>query len=197
MGRRRRKDRASALAKAETRASLEDPQTSLANADDWLYEAFGAISTPAGVTVSRQTALTHSPFWRGVTLLSRDVGKLPFNVFRTVSNPDGQDGKERDRNHPASFLLRKRPNAYTTSGVFRTAMQMCALIEGNAYALIERVAGRPVSMLPLCGYEVVPAIESGVLRYMIRFPQDPRIVESMDILHIRGVSCDGWATSIE
>jgi HK97 family phage portal protein len=162
--------------------------TTLADADDWLYDAFGATESAAGVRVNRKSALTHSPVWRGVWLVSRDVAKLPLNVILRAEN-----GKEQATDHPAYALLKRRPNPEMSSFYFRQTLQAHALLDGNGRAYIDRLNdGTPIGLYPLLPDTVTTVRVDGVLWYVYE-PEgnDPRRIPATDMLDIRGLGLDG------
>ena len=86
-----------------SRRSMENPSTPLSDPDPWLVDAWGGGLTSSGIAVNHETALTYSPVWRATNLISRDVAKLPFFVYRRSGS-----GKERDTSHAAYTLLRHK-----------------------------------------------------------------------------------------
>ncbi|MGF3028132.1 phage portal protein, partial [Methylobacterium aquaticum] len=106
--------------------SLDDPDLAAA--------LRGGRDTDAGIAVNEWAALKNSTFFRAVTLISSSIGMLPIHLMR---RPAG--GKaEKARDHPLFKVLHKRPNAFQTPFEFKSYMQTCALLDGNAYALIIR-----------------------------------------------------------
>src|SRR5690554_5095029 len=73
----------------------------------------GGISTPAGVTVDENSALTYAAVWKAVNVISGAVAKLPCVVYRR----DSRGNKERYAEHPGHRLLHRAPNA--TMGPFQ------------------------------------------------------------------------------
>src|SRR5688500_12068139 len=92
------------------RRSIENPSTSLSNPAEWLYEALGAGKSSSGISINHHAALTYPAFWRGVNLISRDVGKLPLIIYRREG-----EGKARATEHHAYRLLKRRPNSEMTA----------------------------------------------------------------------------------
>lgn len=170
------------------RRSIENPSTSLSNPADWLYDALGARAASSGVSINRETALTYAAFWRGVNLISRDVGKLPIIIYRRSG-----EGKERATEHPAYRLLKRRPNAEMTALVFKQTLQAHALTMGNGYAYIfRRGDGRPMDLVPLAPDKTFPVRESKQLFYVTKLENDePRKLLPENVLHIKGLSYDG------
>lgn len=168
--------------------SLENPKTSLSDPDEWFVDAVGGGTTKAGVRVNSKTALGYPPFWRGVNIICNGVAKLAFHVYRT--NDSG--GGDRDKQHPAYKLLRRKPNPFMTAGVFKKLLQLHALIHGNGYAAIFRDgAGRPQELIPLSPTETYPVIANGQVWYVTTIGGQMIRIPHIDVLHIKGLSLDG------
>jgi HK97 family phage portal protein len=169
--------------------SIENPSTPLSAPDDWLGDALGSFKASSGARVNRETALTLSAIWRGVSLIARDCGKLPCFVEKRA----GPRGWNHDHQHPAYYLLRHRPNDVMTAFVFRQAIQGHAVLDGNGYAYISRLAsGAPEQLLLLMPRQVTPLRVNGRLWYVYQFLDgEQRKIPGEDIIHIKGFSYDG------
>lgn len=174
------------LTKLVSRATPENPRFNLNDPAAWDLFVGGQTSN-AGVAVNYDTALGYSPWWRGVSLISRDVAKLPLAIYKRNG-----DGKDRDTAHPAYRLLRYKPNAEMTAFVFRQTLQAHALNEGNGYAYIFRNGGGvPVELVPLKPDDVLPVRENGKLWYVLNVKGEQRKIDPSNILHIKGLGFDG------
>src|SRR5579859_4507076 len=139
-------------------ATPDNPRFSLNDPQAW-DTLLGGQPAATGVRVTQQTALTYAPWWRGINLVSAGVGKLPFYVYRNRSS-----GRKFDTNHPAWFLLRRKPNEFQLAFTWKQLVTAHALQTGNGYSYIERdKAGRPTALLPLDPLNVTPVREDGVL----------------------------------
>lgn len=164
----------------------ENPRFNINSAEAWETFVGGEKST-TGVAVNYESALTYSPWWRGINLISRDVAKLPLMVYRRNG-----EGKDRDTEHAAYRLLRYKPNREMTAFVFRQTLQAHALNEGNGYAFIFRDgAGLPVELIPLPPDSVTPVRANGKLWYVLSVNGEQSRVDPTDILHIKGLGFDG------
>ncbi len=168
------------------RRSIENPSVPLA-ADDGLWGRSAGKSS-SGIQVSTQTALSYSAFWRGVNLIARDVGKLACYIDKRANK-----GWSNDSQHPGYYLLRHKPNEYTSSIVFRQTLQGHALTEGNGYAFISRNgAGEPVELLILDPWRTNPIRYNGTLWYLYEMESgERRKLPYTDVIHIRGLGYDG------
>jgi HK97 family phage portal protein len=160
-----------------------------------LREFLGAGRTSAaGVTVTEKLALRNSGFFRAVKLISTSVGMLPMHLHRRKS--DGTTEKAKD--HPLYRVLHKRPNGYQTALEFKAHMQLCALLDGNAYARVVWGVkkGKPavLALLPFKRRTITPEItEAGDLTFKYQPPSgDHQWLRAKDVFHFRHpVSVDG------
>jgi HK97 family phage portal protein len=170
-----------------SRASMENPATSLSNPDNWLYDALGSSQTTTGLRVSSTTALTLDTVFRAVSMISRDVGKLPMFIYKR----DGE-GKTRDPTRPAYNLLRYDATPYMTAMTLRQVLQAHALLLGNGYAYIDRDGGAAPVGLILCDPSAVQVTKvGGRILYTIWAGGKAEVVDGMNVLHIKGLGFDG------
>ncbi|MCB0073724.1 MAG: phage portal protein, partial [Caldilineaceae bacterium] len=89
-------------------------------------------STPAGVDVSPESALTSAVVFACVRVLAESVASLPLLTYRRTGR-----GKERATTHPLYGLLHTQPNPEMTSFTWRewTMGYLCRW--GNAISEIE------------------------------------------------------------
>jgi HK97 family phage portal protein len=167
--------------------SLENPTTPLSDPDEWLYEALGAEKAASGVRVGRESSLRYSAWWRGINLISRDVGKLPLFIYRREGG-----GKTRATEHQAYHLVRYKPNDYQTALIFRQQLTAHALNCGNGYGYIYRRGdGRPLEIVPLNPDQTYALRQNGRLWYVTTVAGEPRKLLPEDVLHIKGLGFDG------
>ena len=148
---------------------------------------FPQIRATSGSRVTAKTAMGYPPLWRAINLISSSVAGLPFDVFRRQR--DG--GKRVDLRHPAQALLDRAASPYINAYTFRRTMTSLALLHGNAYASIDRVEGRPVSLSIWNPANTMVRVMDGEIWYITYFNQEPVRVSSRDMLHIRGLGPDG------
>jgi len=173
---------------AESRASVENPNTPLSHPDVWLIDALGGGQSKTGVAVNRESAMTYAAVFNAVRLISTDVARVPLFVYQR-----SETGKERARSHPAYRILRRKANREITAFFFRQTMTGQALLLGNAYAFIERAGnGAPVGLNMLDPSKVTPVRANGILFYIYRRDGavDLRLPAS-DVFHLRGLGFDG------
>ncbi len=145
----------------------------------------------SGIFISESTALNYSAVWAAVQLIAGAVASLPLILYRRL--PDG--GKERFVTHPTYRVLHDHFNPEMSSMVARETMMSHVLLWGNAYAEIQRDAGRrPMALWPLPPHRVRPFRDPRTreLRYEVTSDIGARTILFPDeILHVPGLGFDG------
>lgn len=177
----------------ESRATPENPSFDLNSPVAW--DMFtGGEPVAAGVRVNPKSALSFSPWWRGIALISGDIGKLPFHIVRIEESSRGMS-KEQAKEHPAYSLLRHQPNDVMDDLTFKQLLTSHALIYGNGFAYIWRRRGDPTprELIPLDPTMVEVVRDEGMLFYIYRPDDDePRRIRAADMLHVYGFGFDGY-----
>ncbi len=157
--------------------------------DYWYYPR--SEPSYSGVSVSADTALSSSPVWAAVQLLSNSIAMAPIILYRRLS--DG--GKERAPDHPLYDLLHDSPNPWQTAYQWKSMMMVHALLWGNGYSQIKPGPRGPVDMLiPLHpdGVRVETLADGQGIRYQLRQKNGTwQPVNDEDIFHLPGLSMDG------
>jgi HK97 family phage portal protein len=156
---------------------------------DYWYTSLGQSSL-TGIRIDAAGALSASPVWGCVNVLSSGVGVLPIITYRR--RQDG--GKDRAWDHPLYDVLHLKPNELQTPFAFKRMLMVHALLWGNGYARIVPGPRGPVDQLiPLHPDGVrVERLPGGGVRYMVRNERGTEnAVNDEDIFHIPGLSLDG------
>ncbi|HEX4608851.1 MAG TPA: phage portal protein [Urbifossiella sp.] len=121
--------------------------------------------TTAGVAVSPESALTSSPVFAAVRIISTAVGSLPLAVYRETD-----DGREKADTGPAYTLLHDRPNSETDACVWWTAFVVQMLLHGKGAAEIEwSNNGSPRALWLIPGNRIDPCRDrNGDLFYAVK-----------------------------
>ncbi len=165
----------------ETRASLENPSTTLS-------EALGAIPTTSNVVVNERRALQVVAFWSAVNTISDTLAVLPIKLIRKNNNNEHQVVTD----HPVWARLDVAPNRYMDSIVFRSTLQSHVLTWGNGYAWLRRNAiGEVQAMLPLDPGTTKPVVKNKKLYYETQSEDVPKLLKARNVLHIPALSRDG------
>jgi HK97 family phage portal protein len=147
----------------------------------------GNWSSTSGVEITRDAALSYSPFYRGVTLVSRDVAKTPMLVYRRTE----ASNKERAVEHPAYYLLRRKWNRYTTAFYAKQCLVGHAITNGNGYAYIFRDGPDPTEIALLNPDVTWPVKEDGQLLYVTNIGGRMFRLLPENVIHLRGWGFDG------
>jgi HK97 family phage portal protein len=163
------------------RFSLNDP----AAVD--MFLSGGGGKTSSGVAVNGELALAHAPWWRGINLISSDVGKLPLITYQREG-----EGKVRAKDHPAYRLLRRKPCSWLPAFQFKRLLTSHALSRGNGYAYIFRNGDNsPYDIVPLDPDVTTPVRANSVTYYTTKVNGEDRKLLARDVLHIKGLGYDG------
>lgn len=147
----------------------------------------GGKLSASGVRVGPQIAQRLGVANRCTSLISGAIGTMAFDIKRKVG------GKRVDViDHPASILLRKRPNHWQTPAEFRKYMQRSVLNRGNGYAYKVKSRGRITALYPLAADQVVAEQNDDMsIQYRYQRKHGGEIVfPQSDIFHLRGPSED-------
>lgn len=109
----------------------------------------------AGISVNERLALRNSTFNRATSLQCGSIGMLPLHLRRR----DGRN-TEKATDHPLFNVLHRKPNDFQTASRFKSYMQLCALFDGNAYALKVKSRGAVRQLIPLPRRRVKPRLTS-------------------------------------
>lgn len=145
----------------------------------------------SGVSVNENSMLDHSPVWAGVSILARDIAKLPLVLYKNLPN----GGKEPFKNHPLYRILHDEWNPEMTSYKARETMFALCILYRNAYAeIVRNEAGQIAGLYPIVPTRVTPFREanSGRLMYRVSNPNGGQtILSPANIIHFSGLSLDG------
>ncbi|WP_315920425.1 phage portal protein [Mesorhizobium sp. SP-1A] len=153
-----------------------------------LADLMRAVSmTESGANVTVAKALKNTTVFRCVSLVSYTIGMLPLHLFETG------DEQLKAESHPLYKLLAMQPNDWQSPFDFKALLQLRALVDGDAFALIVRSMGRPIRLVPLpYGMVTIKQNDDWTVEYHYQPPKGPkRVFKADEILHLRGLSTDG------
>ena len=188
-GRRSVATRSSALVAGQSAGPILAYQTYSLD-DPALAQFMSGCQSVAGVAVNDRAALRNSVFYRATSLIAGSIGMLPIHLIRRKA--DGTTEKAKD--HPLFKVLHRRPNSYQTAGEFKSYMQLLALLDGNAYALVIRQGGKILELIPLPRKSVTPKLsDSFALYFEYRRPSGGTVrLEQHEVFCFRSpMSLDG------
>ncbi len=178
---------------------LENPAVPLGSAA-WMYDLFGGSPTSAGVQVNEHTALQCESVYACVNVLASDMASLPLKVYQQTDK-----GKKPAVDHDLYYLLTVEPNPEMTAPAFLSTWIGCAVLNNNGYAEIQREAAKPVALWPrhprhvkmkraTAGETLANGKQAKLndLIYELTDTGTPRLIAAADMLHLTGLSMDGW-----
>lgn len=168
-----------------TKRSLENPAVPL-----WSPGAVNYLGSPrssSGMAIDRLSVLAYPAVWRSLDLVSKKIARLPLSVFKR----NKQGGREQDYEHPAYWLLARRPSDLYTPMTWKTTMMVHALLHGNGYTWIVREGAKPVELITLNPETTGVAVTNGQLKYFVRMGTDTRTILPENMIHLKGIGHDG------
>lgn len=153
--------------------------------------AFGSGTGSARRLMSREHPMLLSAVYRCVNLLSDTLAALPCEVMRL----DNEGFRTKDNTHPAADLLGLEPGCDMTAFTFFRCMVSSMLLQGNAYAYIDRdMSGhiRELVFLHPSKVSVTWVVDAaGIRRKRYRVTGFADLVPPSDMLHVLNFSYDG------
>lgn len=188
---------------AEFRSNLESPRVRLTgdNIASWLG---GQYTSRSGVSVGWRDALSYSPVWSAVSLITEDIMRIPFLTYRREMRDD-RPFCEEALNHPVHKILNGAISPMgspgrVTSNVWIQRMLGHALLFKGAFSRIYR-NGTDVSRLEWVHSDRVQVdIQDARKVFMVSYNspeaelghQNIELVPEEDMFHIQGLQLDDW-----
>jgi HK97 family phage portal protein len=160
-----------------------------------LMEAMGVGGDSAKITTNNANTL--SAVYHAITIHCNSLN-IPLTVFKRQPDGDSYPVDESDEyEYQIHYLLHTSPNLMMTPSMWIQLMEMSRLIYGNGYSFINRNGFGEVTALIWIHPDRIEIINNGVeLRYNIKAEQGGgywlKNVRSLDMLHVRNVSFDGF-----
>jgi HK97 family phage portal protein len=131
--------------------------------------------------VTFDSALTVSAWWAGCRLLTETVSGLPILMYKRNLNV-----RIPDESHPLFYVLSVKPNRYQTKVEFIETLMLNLVTSGNAYAAIERVGNRIVSLLPLNSSQIITELlEDGTVIHKYYSGENVKVYSQDSMWHIK------------
>lgn len=146
-------------------------------------------NTTTGLGITPQNSLELSAIWSAVGQISNSVAKLPLYVY---GRKNGNNTEISD--HIIAKLL-KKPNPFINKFDFFKTMVTNLLLNGNSYAWIDRGSSNKINALWILEPSSVSVNldPSGKkLTYYISINSKAYQVPHTDIIHLKGLSLDGY-----
>ncbi|WP_435610886.1 phage portal protein [Streptomyces sp. C10-9-1] len=161
--------------------------------EDWIR---GSSANSAGIRVDQDTALTYSPFFAGVRVLSEDVGALPLFLYERLA----PRGKGRASGHPLYPLLHDQPNDMMSAAWLKETLTSHAITWGNgiAHVVSHQRTGVIEEIWPLRPDRVTIGVKRtgpGKFERRYRYDDDVNNIHTVllphEVLHVAGLGYDG------
>lgn len=163
----------------------------LTDGDFWA-QYYGTTNS-AGQKISEKTVMSLSAAWACTRLISETIGTLPLKLYEKKSS-----GRVEAVNHPLYSILRRSPNANSTTSTFWEAKTAAILLRGNGISEKKRIGNRLVALDFLAPHRIVGKTDSKG-RKQLHYLQDDgtlRPLNKEELFHIPGFSLDGkWGLS--
>ncbi len=129
--------------------AVAEQRATLANPADWMYQAFGAGRTDAGVEVNEWTAQNFAAVFACVDFIAGVIGMLPVDLYQRTE-VRGHEDKKLAVDHPAFTLVRDEPNPDMTHITMFETGAAHKLLWGNHFAeIVRNASGEPIALWPL------------------------------------------------
>ncbi|GEM_PF-1049052 len=169
---------------------MENPAWSLSDPDAWRTHFDAGRTAQTGESVSVESALTLSPVWAAIKMISGDCSKLPLKIYRY--RRDG-DGKDVDRRHPVWPLINRDGKANEEASALQLWRRFyaSALLWENGYIWIDRDdLGRVNGLYNLPPDRTAPLRVKGRLWYVTETNGRLEPLPADDVLHLQGLCWD-------
>lgn len=170
-------------APAETKAVTVSPE---------LWGAFyGASGVKSGVSVTSDTALQVTAFWRAINVIADGIRQLPVEIYRR--RPDGR-GAEPAVDHPLYDLLLHQPSKIQDAAGWVGTALLHAVATGDHVSYRNVVNGELRELIPIRPELLSIDVRSDYdLEYRVQFESGFSATLYADqVFHLRGPSWDGW-----
>lgn len=141
----------------------------------------GGYGSAAAAEVTFDSAMQISPVWAAVKLISETIGSMPFNIYEV-----GSGGRKVATQHPLHRVLTQRPNQYQTRVEFWESMALNLAISGNAYAIIQRLGGEIVGLLPVSSSQVETSLlDDGAVIHAYTTGANVKVYSAASMWHVK------------
>lgn len=152
------------------------------------------LGSASGQIVSKEQAIRVAAVWSCVRVLSETIASLPISLYEK----DSSNRKTIKSDSPLNTLVGEQPSPLFNSFMFFERILVDLSMDGNFYAYIERNAGGlPIGLHPIKCDDVdifIAPKGRGVYYYVTdrddTYPIKGK-VESIDMIHVKGLSFDG------
>lgn len=149
----------------------------------------GQIASSAGINVTPAKAMGVSTVYACVSVTSKQFATLPVKLYRRKD--DGSKTEVVD--DPRALMFRSEPNEEMTPFDFTMAVQSNLTLRNNGFSQILRDrAGRPLELIPIPNDDVLDVRRNHETKKIEYHLSDGRVMPQHKILHLKGVSFNGY-----
>lgn len=165
--------------------------TSTNTSENW-WEGFinaGKRMTTSGEYISPEGAFSNiGTVYECIVIRANAIAKLPLQLYKVNKN-----GKSRDKSHKLWYLIEKRPNKWQTPSQFKSYIEVCRCLWGNAYIkMVFDTMGNIIALEPLDPANVYPYKIKNEYIYQYSSQENGLEVFTEDeIIHLPYISLDG------
>ena len=158
----------------------------------WSGDPIGGLGwgmSASGVPVNADVALTLSPFWKGVRLISENFAAMQCHVHERLAN----GGHRVAPRHPVDYVVARRTFTGVTAFEHWETTLAHLVLRGNHFSRIIPGPRGPVSGLRMIHPDRVRVtrVPSGEKAYIVSRANDqPEVLSDADIFHVLGLSFD-------
>lgn len=151
----------------------------------------GSNTSISGRSITESNAMKVAAAYRCTNIISGVVSWLPMDLIRRES----ENVRKPAVGHPLRKVLTVRPNQWQTPKEFKQMMQAHVMLRGNAIAVKVRAFGQVVALIPVHPDRVLIEQENNLqMKYTVTaLDGSQKIYRSADVLHLRGLSLNGYA----
>jgi HK97 family phage portal protein len=170
--------------------SLFKPQkrSSITAPSDWLIKSLSSLfgqQTTSGQSVNQNSAMSIASVHACVRVISDGVAGLGLKLYY-----ENENQRKQVFAHYSNAVLNE-PNPYMTKFDFTKWMVAQLVLNGNAYAFINRDSRFVATELhPIQSMNVTPYMSEGELFYRVQQVGFPVLVPAVDMLHFKGLSME-------
>lgn len=169
-------------------SNIVKKRSSISAPSDWLIKSLSALfgqQTTSGQSVNQNSAMSIASVHACVRVISDGVAGLGLKLYFESEN------ERRTVYAHYSNVVLNEPNAYMTRFDFTKWMVAQLVLNGNAYAFINRDSRFiPTALHPIQSMNVTPYMSEGELFYRVQQDGFPALVPAVDMLHFKGLSME-------
>jgi HK97 family phage portal protein len=163
-------------------------RSSLSAPSDWLIKSLSSLfgqQTTSGQSVNANSALSIASVHACVRVISDGIAGLGLKLYF-----EDENNRKQVFAHYSNAVINE-PNSYQTRFDFTKWMVAQLVLQGNAYAFINRDSRFiPTALHPIQTNNVTPYMVDGELFYRIQQEGFPSVVPATDMLHFKGLSME-------